>query len=76
MWHEHRCFTNVHMFYYEPQTIGVVNPGAKLKGDPDGPVMKCPSKVGSETSLKCSKMEKIVFTRSPPRESTECCWTT
>lgn len=65
VWHEHRYSTNIHMCYYEPQTIVAVHPGAKLKGDPEGPVMKCQSNVGSETSLTCSKMEKIVFQEPP-----------
>lgn len=45
-------FITIHIRNYESQTISIVNPGAKLKGDPDGHAMRCQSKMGSETSLK------------------------
>lgn len=45
-------FTNIHILNYESLTIGIVNPRAKLKCDPDGHVMRCQSKMGSDIALK------------------------
>ena len=45
-------FINIHILNYESQTIGIVNQGTKLNGDPDGHAMRCQSKMGSETFLK------------------------